>query len=79
MTLDMQAYRAARAKATDAAEAIRAALAALDVPESVWSTVRPMVSHQGRPYVHLGMMRADVVAKIAEAMERCSAEGAAFQ
>ncbi|WP_234374947.1 MULTISPECIES: hypothetical protein [unclassified Streptomyces] len=64
----MQTYRDGRKAATDAAEAIRAALVELGLPERVWSSVRPMVTHSGKPYVHLGMMRADAVEKIAEAI-----------
>ncbi|MFF4498232.1 hypothetical protein [Streptomyces sp. NPDC001546] len=64
----MQTYRDSRAKATGAAEAIRSALAALGFPESVWRGIRPVVTHKGSPYVHLGIMRADVAEKIAGAM-----------
>ncbi|WP_123965069.1 hypothetical protein [Streptomyces sp. TLI_185] len=66
--MDMQTYRDGREQATDAAEAIREALAGLGLPESVWGSVRPMVTHSGKPYVHLGMVRADVAEKMAEAM-----------
>ncbi|WP_237502928.1 hypothetical protein [Streptomyces sp. SID8374] len=68
MPMEMQTYRDGRKAADDAAEAIRAALAGLGLPEGVWGSVRPMVTHSGKPYVHLGMMRADAVAKIAEAV-----------
>ncbi|WP_328408797.1 hypothetical protein OG542_05805 [Streptomyces violaceus] len=65
----MDTYRDGRKQATDAAEAIRGALAGLGLPERVWGSVRPMVTHSGKPYVHLGMVvRADVAEKIAEAM-----------
>ncbi|MGP3984986.1 hypothetical protein [Streptomyces sp. KR80] len=66
--MDMQTWRAARTKAVDGAEAVRAALAALGLPESVWGSVRPMVTHKGVPYVHIGMVRAEVAEQIAEAM-----------
>ncbi|MGW0845556.1 hypothetical protein ACWD26_36565 [Streptomyces sp. NPDC002787] len=68
MTMDMCTYRAGREEATDAAEAIREALAGLGFPESIWGSVRPMVTHSGKPYVHLGMVRADVAERMAEAM-----------
>lgn len=68
MPMDMQTYRDGRKEATDAAEAVRAALAGLGPPESVWGSVRPMVTHRGRPYVHLGMVRAEVAERMAEAM-----------
>ncbi|WP_405977725.1 hypothetical protein [Streptomyces sp. NBC_00158] len=66
--MEMQTWRNGRAKATDASEAIRAALASLGVPESAWSGIRPTVTYNGLPYVHLGMLPADVVEQIAEAM-----------
>ncbi len=66
--MDMQTWRDAHARATDAREALVAALAALDVHETTWSTVRPVVTHNGTPYVHLGMIRAEVVEQIAEAL-----------
>jgi hypothetical protein len=68
MTLDMQVYRDGHREATEAAEAIRAALAGLGLPERVWGSVRPMVTHSGKPYVHLGMVRADAAERMAEAM-----------
>ncbi|MGO4460477.1 hypothetical protein AB4039_24795 [Streptomyces sp. M-16] len=71
--MDMQTWRDARTQATDATEAIRAALAALGVPESAWSSVRPVVTHSGQAYVHLGMIRADAVEQIAEALRVPSA------
>lgn len=69
MAMDMQTYRDGRRAASNAAEAIRAALAGLGLPESVWGSVRPMVTHSGKPYVHLGMVRADVAEKMAEALQ----------
>jgi hypothetical protein len=67
--MDMQTYRDGRKAATNAAEAIRAALAGLGLPESVWGSVRPMVTNSGKPYVHIGMVRADVAERMAEAIE----------
>lgn len=66
--MDMKTYRDGRAEATAAAEAIRAALAGLGLSERVWGSVRPMVTASGKPYVHLGMVRADAAERIAEAM-----------
>ncbi|MFE3994009.1 hypothetical protein ACFXPW_20330 [Streptomyces goshikiensis] len=64
----MQTWRDGRAKATDAAESIRAALATLGIPESAWSGIRPTVTFNGLPYVQLGMLPAAVVEQMAEAM-----------
>ncbi|MFI5981780.1 hypothetical protein ACIBEA_12970 [Streptomyces sp. NPDC051555] len=64
----MQTWRDAWGRADDAAESIRATLAALDIPEAAWSGIRPTVTYNGFPYVHLGMLPADVVEQIAEAM-----------
>ncbi|MFF7382130.1 hypothetical protein [Streptomyces griseoluteus] len=72
MPMEMQTYRDGRKAADDAAEAIRTALAGLGLPESVWNSVRPMVTHSGKPYVHLGMMRADAAERIAEAIRQVS-------
>lgn len=66
--MDMQTWRDAHTRATDAREALVAALAALDAPEETWNAVRPVVTHEGTPYVHLGMIRAEVVEEVAEAM-----------
>lgn len=68
MGMDMQTYRDGREAAANAAEAIRAALVGLGLPERVWGSVRPMVPHSGKPYVHLGMVRADAAERIAEAI-----------
>ncbi|MFD7554676.1 hypothetical protein ACFV9E_09100 [Streptomyces sp. NPDC059835] len=64
----MQTWRDGRTRAVEASEAVREALAALGLPESAWSGVRPIVAHTGTPYVHLGMIRADQVQLIAEAL-----------
>ncbi|WP_406411052.1 hypothetical protein [Streptomyces sp. NBC_01614] len=65
---DMETYREGRRQATDAADAIRAALACLGLPERVRGGVRPMVTHSGRPYLHLGMVRADVAKLMAQSI-----------
>ena len=64
--MDMQTWRDGHERATDSAEAIRAALIALGVSESEWSGIRPTVTRTGRPYVHLGQLPADVVEQLAE-------------
>lgn len=71
--MDMQTWRDARTQATDATESIRVALAALGVPEPACSGFRPVVTHRGQAYVHLGMIRADAIERIAEALRVPSA------
>lgn len=66
--MDMQTWRDGWARATDASEAIRAALAASGVPEAAWSGVRPVVTKTGRPYVELGTVQADLAERIAQAL-----------
>ncbi|WP_405700229.1 hypothetical protein [Streptomyces sp. NBC_00069] len=66
--MEMQVWRDGRTRATDAAESLRAALAALGISESAWSGMRPTVTFNGLPYVHLGMIPADVVEQIAEVL-----------
>ncbi|MFF1657760.1 hypothetical protein [Streptomyces sp. NPDC058255] len=66
--VDVQTYRDSRAKATDASEAVRKAMASLGIPESIWGTIRPVVTHKGSSYVHLGVVRADAAKTMAEAM-----------
>ncbi|MFD4786767.1 hypothetical protein ACFWN1_06745 [Streptomyces sp. NPDC058459] len=72
MTTDMQTYRDGNRAASNAADAIKAALVDLGLPESVWGSVRPMVTHSGKPYVHLGMVRAEAAERIAEAIRASS-------
>lgn len=66
--MDIQTWRDGRAAAVEATEVLRAALAAFGAPESVWVTVRPVVTHKGTAYVHVGMVRADVAEQMAAAM-----------
>jgi hypothetical protein len=66
--MDMQTWRDSHARATDAAEAFCAALAAVGLPESVMRGVRPVVTYKGRPCVELGVFPADVVERMAEAV-----------
>ncbi|MGW5396725.1 hypothetical protein [Streptomyces sp. NPDC003952] len=66
--MEMQVWRDGHARATDALESLRAALGALGIPEDMWTGMRPTVTFNGLPYVHLGMLPADVVEQIAEAL-----------
>lgn len=68
--MDLPAWRDAWVRAEDAAESLRAALAALGVPESAWSGIRPVVTHTGHAHVHLGTVRADAVALLTAAVDR---------
>ncbi|MFD5511187.1 hypothetical protein ACFWIB_25910 [Streptomyces sp. NPDC127051] len=66
--MDMQTWRDGHTRATDTLESFRAALAALGVAEATWTGMRPTVTYKGLPCVHLGMLPADVVERMAEAM-----------
>ncbi|MEU9473323.1 hypothetical protein AB0D78_43615 [Streptomyces avermitilis] len=71
--MDMQTWRASRARADNATKALREALAALGLPERVQQHLRPMVTHSGTPLVHVGMLNAEYIEQIAEAL-RAAAE-----
>ncbi|MEU9370948.1 hypothetical protein AB0D71_41125 [Streptomyces avermitilis] len=71
--MDMQTWRASRARADNATNALREALTALGLPERVQQHLRPMVTHSGTPLVHVGMLNAEYIEQIAEAL-RAAAE-----
>ncbi|MBL1088432.1 MULTISPECIES: hypothetical protein [Streptomyces] len=66
--MDMQTWRDSRRRAEDATEAIQAALAILGLPEATVASLRPVVTHSGKSYVDLGMIRADHAERMAEAI-----------
>ncbi|SER05133.1 hypothetical protein SAMN04487983_1010215 [Streptomyces sp. yr375] len=71
--MEMRTWRESRRRADDAATALREALAGLDLPESqsrrsLLRHLRPVVTHTGTPFVHVGMVRAEHVERIAEAL-----------
>ncbi|GLV97337.1 hypothetical protein ABTX82_26305 [Streptomyces lavendulae] len=66
--MDMQTWRDGWVRATDAAEAVRTALAALGVPEGEWCGLRPLVTKTGGPLVDLGTVRAEAAERLAEAL-----------
>ena len=66
--MDMQTWRDGRSRADDATRALREALATLGVPERAREHLRPMVTHSGAPFVHVGMIRAEHIEQIAEAL-----------
>ncbi|GGZ70892.1 hypothetical protein GCM10010344_42030 [Streptomyces bluensis] len=71
--MDMQTWRDSRSRADSATDALREALAGLGIPERVQRHLRPMVTHRGSPMVHVGMLQAEHVEQIAEAL-RVAAE-----
>ncbi|GGZ75544.1 hypothetical protein [Streptomyces bluensis] len=71
--MDMQTWRNSRSRADDATNALREALAALGIPERVQQRLRPTVTHRGTPLVYLGMIHAEHIEQIAEAL-RIAAE-----
>ncbi|RDG39470.1 hypothetical protein DVH02_03925 [Streptomyces corynorhini] len=68
--MDMQQWRDGRKSADDATYALKEALAACGFPEHQYRHARPVLPHSGRPYVHLGLIPAAMVEKIAEALRR---------
>ncbi|GCB49102.1 hypothetical protein [Streptomyces sp. NL15-2K] len=70
--MDMQTWRDSRSRADSATNALREALAALDLPERVQRHLRPMVTHQGAPFVHVGMLSAEHAEQIVEALRIAS-------
>ncbi|MEU1478434.1 hypothetical protein [Streptomyces sp. NPDC005760] len=66
--MDMQTWRDSRKQADQATYALREALAALGVPERIQRHLRPVVTHHGRPLVHVGLLRAEHAAQIAEVL-----------
>ncbi|MEV2213655.1 hypothetical protein AB0H86_19785 [Streptomyces sp. NPDC050997] len=66
--MDMQTWRDSRTRADNATKVLREALAALGLPERVQQHLRPMVTHSGTPLVHVGMLNAEYIEQIAEAL-----------
>ncbi|GAA3827742.1 hypothetical protein FNH04_18895 [Streptomyces phyllanthi] len=71
--MDMRTWRESRGRADNATKALREALAALGLPERVQQHLRSVVTHSGTPLVHVGMLKAEYVEQIAEAL-RVAAE-----
>ncbi|MEU9504599.1 hypothetical protein [Streptomyces sp. NPDC048196] len=61
-------WRESRGRAESAAEALRAAMAVLGLPEAAAAKVRPVVTHSGASYVDLGMIRSDHAEQLAQAI-----------
>lgn len=66
--MDMQTWRDSHKRADEAAAAIREAASALGLSGAVVRGIRPVVTHSGKPYVDLGMLRADQVEQAAKAI-----------
>ncbi|MGW1882999.1 hypothetical protein [Streptomyces sp. NPDC001970] len=64
----MSQWRDGRTVAGDATSALIHALAELGIPERQYRHARPVVTCSGRPYVYLGLVPAEVVERIAEAL-----------
>ncbi|MFJ7202281.1 hypothetical protein ACIQWR_01910 [Streptomyces sp. NPDC098789] len=71
--MDMRTWRDGHARAADALESLRAALVGLGVPEAAWTGMWPTVTSDGLPHVHLGMLPADAVERMAEALRGAEA------
>ncbi|WP_176711216.1 hypothetical protein [Streptomyces sp. Ncost-T6T-1] len=68
MPVEMQQWRDGRKAAENATEALSGALVALGIETERVSHLRPVVAYSGRPYVHMGVMPADLVERMAEAL-----------
>lgn len=66
--MDMQTWRDSRVRADNATTALREAFAALGVPDHVQQHLRPVITHSGTAFVHIGMLQAEHVEQIAEAL-----------
>jgi len=66
--MDMQTWRDSRSRAENATQALREALVAIGLPQCVQEHPRPMVTHSGMPFVHVGMLKAEYVEQIADAL-----------
>lgn len=73
--MDMQTYRDGRKAADNASKALREALRMLGLPPTAYDHVRPTVTHKGTAYVHIGMLRAEYIEQIAEALRAPAREG----
>ncbi|WP_329217928.1 hypothetical protein OG352_17150 [Streptomyces sp. NBC_01485] len=71
--MDMQTWRDSRTRAQDAANGLRDALASLGLPERVQRHLRPMVTHSGTPFVHVGIRKAEDVERMANALRNSTA------
>lgn len=71
--MDMRTWRESRARAEGATRALREALAVLGLPEHVQQHLRPVVTHSGTPFVHVGVFRVEHVELIADALRASTA------
>ncbi|MEV1068895.1 hypothetical protein [Streptomyces sp. NPDC050263] len=71
--MDMQTWRDSRSRADAATTALREALVALGLPERVQRHLRPLVTHSGSPFVHVGVVPAEHIERIAEALRAAGA------
>lgn len=72
--MDMGTWRDSRGRADDATRVLRESLAALGLPERVQRHLRPVVTHSGTPFVHVGMVRAEHVEQMSPATHAADTE-----
>ncbi|WP_399226266.1 hypothetical protein [Streptomyces sp. TRM49041] len=75
MPMSLEQWRECWARAEGAAEGLREALSALGVPQVAYGAVRPVVTHNGRVYVDVGMLRGDAAVMVAEALKPAGGSG----
>ncbi|MEU2179908.1 hypothetical protein [Streptomyces thermolilacinus] len=68
MPMPLKLWRERWARAERAAAALREALEALGIPRAAYGGIRSAVTHSGRVYVHVGLLREDAALAVAEAL-----------
>ncbi|MGW2658278.1 hypothetical protein ACWC1D_32085 [Streptomyces sp. NPDC001478] len=72
---DPPQWRENYATAVAASEGMKAALAALGIPERGYRGIRPAMTSAGRPYVYLGILHARTVDAVIAALQPALADG----
>lgn len=70
MPLPMEQWHECRERADRAAVLLLEALSALGIPQTAYGSIRPVVTHRGRVYVNVGMLREDAVSMVVDVLKR---------
>lgn len=77
ISMDAPQWHENYAVAVTASEGLKAALAALGIPERGYRGIRPAMTSAGRPYVYLGILHARTVEAVISALPPALADRAA--